>query len=59
MSAHLPSAIKLEPADYVVIELKTDKPYKYFSEHKKQYPPGQAKKKKTTPMEVIHSRHFR
>jgi hypothetical protein len=46
MSAHLPSAVKLEPADYVVIELKTDKPYKYFSEHKKQYPPGQAKKKK-------------
>jgi hypothetical protein len=46
MSAHLPSAIRIESADYVSIELKTANPYEYFSEHKKQYPPGQAKKKK-------------
>ena len=46
MSARLPSAIRVGSADYVTIELKTDKPYEYFSEHKKQYPPGQAKQKK-------------
>lgn len=46
MSARLPRAIRLGPADYVVIELETDKPYQYFSKHKKQYPPGQAKKAK-------------
>jgi hypothetical protein len=45
ISAHLPSAIRIESADYVTIELKTDKPYEYFAEHKKKYPPGQAKKK--------------
>ena len=46
MSARLPSAIQLESAHYVTIELESDKPYEYFSQHKKQYPPGQAKKKK-------------
>ncbi|MFQ6079841.1 MAG: hypothetical protein ACE5NJ_12015 [Thermodesulfobacteriota bacterium] len=45
VSAQLPSAIRIESADYVTIELKTDKPYEYFAEHKKKYPPGQAKKK--------------
>ena len=45
MSARLPSAIRLEFAHYVTIELESDKPYEYFSEHKKQYPPGQVKKK--------------
>jgi len=46
VSAHLPSGIHLEYADYVALELETDTPYVYFSEHKKKYPPGQAKKKK-------------
>jgi len=46
MSARLPTTIRLEVAHYVTIELETDKPYQYFSEHKKKYPPGQAKKKK-------------
>ena len=46
MSAHLPSGIRLEYADYVAIELETDKPYAYFSEHRKKYPPGQTKKNK-------------
>jgi len=46
VSAHLPSGIHLEYADYVAVELETDKPYVHFSEHKKKYPPGQLKKKK-------------
>jgi hypothetical protein len=28
----------------VVLELETDEPYQYFREHKRKYPPGQAKK---------------
>ena len=44
-SARLPAGIHLESADYVVLELETDKPYQYFSDHKRKYPPGQAKKK--------------
>lgn len=47
VSARLPSAIHLEYADYVYIELETDKPYEYSGEHRRKYPPGQAKKKKT------------
>lgn len=46
VSAQLPSGIHLAYADYVYIELGTDKPYECFSEHKKKYPPGQAKKNK-------------
>jgi hypothetical protein len=46
VSAHLPSGIHLEYADYVALELETGKPYVYFSEHKKKYPPGQLKKNK-------------
>ena len=46
MSAHLPGGIHLGYADYVYLELGTDKPYEYFSEHRKKYPPGQAKKNK-------------
>ncbi len=46
VSARLPSTIRIESANYVTIELETDKPYKYFTEHKKKYPPGQAKKNK-------------
>lgn len=46
MSARLPSGIHISYADYVSIELETDKPYKYFSEHRKKYPPGLAKKNK-------------
>jgi hypothetical protein len=40
----LPSGIHLAYADYVTLELETDEPYQYFSEHKSKYPPGQAKK---------------
>jgi hypothetical protein len=46
VSAHLPSGIHLEYADYVALELETGKPYVHFSEHKKKYPPGQLKKNK-------------
>jgi len=30
----------------VTLEMETDKPYEYFSEHTKKYPPGLAKKDK-------------
>ena len=46
VSARLPSGIHIEFAKYVSIELETDRPYEFFSEHRKKYPPGQAKKKK-------------
>lgn len=46
VSARLPSGIHLEYADYVYIELETDKPYEYFGEHRRKYPPGHAKKGK-------------
>jgi len=46
VSAQLPSRVHLGHANYVAIELETDKPFKYFSEHKKKYPPGQLKKNK-------------
>ena len=46
VSARLPSGIHIEVANYVNIELDTGKPYEYFSEHRKKYPPGLAKKNK-------------
>ena len=46
VSARLPSGIHIEVAKYVNVELDTDKPYEYFSEHIEKYPPGQAKKNK-------------
>jgi hypothetical protein len=46
VSARLPIGIHLEYAQYVSIELETDRPFEFFSEHRKKYPPGQAKKKK-------------
>jgi hypothetical protein len=46
VSARLPIGIHLEYAQYVSIELETDRPYECFPEHRKKYPPGQAKKNK-------------
>jgi len=46
VSARLPSGIHIEVGNYVNIELETDRPYEFFSEHRKKYPAGQAKKKK-------------
>ena len=45
MSVSLPKEIHLKIGDYVSIEMNTDKPYIYYSEHKRKYPPGQLKKK--------------
>jgi hypothetical protein len=45
ISASLPHTIQLSFNDYVRIEVKTDKPYRYYQEHKRKYPPSQLKKK--------------
>ncbi len=46
VSARLPSRIHLDYDHYVHLEMKTDKPYKYFADHRSKYPPGQAKRNK-------------
>lgn len=46
MATKPPSIIFLIPNEYVVIDLETDKPYIYFDEHKRKYPPGKLKKRK-------------
>ena len=46
VGASLPSYIRIGLGESVSIELDTDKPYLYHSEHLKKYPPGQMKKKK-------------
>ncbi len=45
MSVSLPSRIRIDVNDFVALEMNSDKPYRYHSEVKKKYPPGQAKKK--------------
>ena len=45
VSASLPSHLRVRLGDSVDIELDTDKPYIYHTEHVKKYPPGQLKKK--------------
>jgi hypothetical protein len=45
VSASLPHTIQLSLIDYVRIEMETDKPYRYYQEHKRKYPPGQLNKK--------------
>ena len=44
VSASLPVGIRINVAEYVVLEMDDDKPYKYHSEVAKRYPPGQQKK---------------
>ncbi|WP_455203674.1 hypothetical protein [Kaarinaea lacus] len=46
ISASLPNPLKLQLGSHVSIEMDSDKPYSHHSEHKKKYPPGQAKKNK-------------
>ena len=46
VGASLPSNLRVGLGDSVSIELDTDKPYLYHTEHVKKYPPGQMKKKK-------------
>ena len=45
VGASLPNQIRIGLGDSVNIELDTDKPYVYHSEHVKKYPPGQMKKR--------------
>jgi len=45
ISASLPQGLQLSLGSYVSIEMDTDKPYTYYEEHKRKYPPGQLKKK--------------
>ena len=45
MSASLPSEIRIEMNDYVVLDMDDDRPYHYDHEVIKRYPPGQLKKK--------------
>jgi hypothetical protein len=45
VGATLPKHIRIGLGDSVNIELDTDKPYIYHSEHVKKFPPGQIKKK--------------
>lgn len=44
ISVSLPHSIRLG-TNYVSLELDTDKPYRYHTEHKEKYPPGKTKKK--------------
>ena len=44
VSASLPVGIRINVAEYTVLEMDDDKPYKYHSDVAKRYPPGQQKK---------------
>ncbi len=44
MSVSLPHAISVRLGDHVSISMESDRPYSGYDEHRKQYPPGQAKK---------------
>jgi hypothetical protein len=46
VSVSLPISLKLQLGDCVTIEMDSDKPYTRFEEHRRSYPPGQAKKNK-------------
>ena len=45
VSVSLPTSLKINLGDSISMELDTDKPYIFNSEHKAKYPPGQLKKK--------------
>lgn len=38
-SPNPPINFRVGVQDFIVIDLDTDKPYKYYNQHKKQYPP--------------------
>lgn len=44
VSVSLPQSIHITTEEYVVLEMDTDKPYKFHSDVVKRYPPGQIKK---------------
>jgi len=48
VSASLPDRLSINLGKYVALELDTDKPYLYYNDHKQKYPPGQAKKNKSS-----------
>ena len=48
ISATLPQELRIRLGSSVSMELDTDKPYIYNDQHKKEYPPGHAKKTKTS-----------
>ncbi len=45
VSVSLPDSLKVKLGSSVTLELGTDKPYEYHKANKKNYPPGQRKKK--------------
>ena len=47
VSVSLPDRLSMKVGEHVVLEMNTDKPYTYYNDHKKKYPPGQAKKNKS------------
>lgn len=47
VSASLPMELQTRLGSSVSLELDSDKPYIYYDQHKRQYPPGQTKKAKT------------
>jgi hypothetical protein len=47
VSASLPTELRARLGGSVPLELDTDRPYIYFDQHKRKYPPGQTKKAKT------------
>jgi hypothetical protein len=47
VSVSLPDRLSMKVGEHVVLEMDTDKPYTYYNDHKKKYPPGQAKKNKS------------
>ena len=46
VSVSLPSYVRIDVHEYVLLEMDSDKPYEYDHEVIKRYPPGQLKKKK-------------
>ena len=47
VSVSLPDRLSMKVGEYVALELDTDKPYTYYNDHKKKYPPGKPKKNKS------------
>jgi hypothetical protein len=45
VSVSLPMSLKAKLGEYVTIGMDSDRPYTRFEEHRKNYPPGQMKKK--------------
>ena len=44
VSVSLPTEVRIDVGNYVVLEMDTDRPYTYHADVAKRYPPGQAKK---------------